>query len=48
MNLVSDELKNNAGFQMKDEDIQRCVFFKDLGDDLSLYNDVWMKVQTAG
>ena len=48
VNLVSDELKNNAGFQMKDEDIQRCIFFKDLGDDLSLYNDVWMKVQTAG
>ena len=48
VNLVDDKLKNNAGFKMNKEDIARCTYYKDLGDDLSKYNDVWMKVQTAG
>ena len=46
MALLSEELQNNAGLFLKDEDIARCEYYHDLGDALSLYNDVWMKVKS--
>ena len=48
MDYVDQEMKENPAFVIEDGVLERCEYFTDLGDDLEIYNDVWMKVQTAG
>lgn len=48
MDYVSDELKANPAFVIEDGVLDRCEYYTDLAeDDLEIYNDIWMKVQTA-
>lgn len=47
IDLIDEEYANNSAYMIADDVLDRCVYFKDLGDDLALYNDVWMKVLTS-
>lgn len=48
MELISEEYLENPAFVIKPEDAARLEYFEDLGEDIQLYNDVWMKVVTSG
>lgn len=47
MEYLDPELLNNPAYVITDDVLARCTYFKDLGDDLQLYNDIWMKIKTA-
>ncbi len=47
MKNMDPEYLNNPAYNIDSETLKRCVYYKDLGDALSLYNDVWMKIRTA-
>ena len=48
MKMIDPELLENPAYPISSDVLDRCEYYKDLGDDLSLYNDVWMKLRTAG
>jgi spermidine/putrescine transport system substrate-binding protein len=43
---VPEELKNNA-YMPREEDIENCEIFHDLGDTLEIYNKIWIKVKSV-
>ncbi len=47
LEFVDEEFTSNSAYTIPDGVLDRCVYFKDLGDGLQLYNDVWMKVKTS-
>ena len=44
MEMVDESLKSNPALYITDDMTERCVYFTDLGDALSYYNDEWMKI----
>ncbi|MGI6664571.1 MAG: ABC transporter substrate-binding protein [Christensenellaceae bacterium] len=44
---IDAELLENPAYLITDDIIARCAYFRDLGDGLSIYNDVWMDVKTS-
>ena len=47
LEYVDEEFTSNSAYTIPDGVLDRCAYFKDLGDALQLYNDEWMKVKTA-
>ena len=43
--LLDDEIKNNETAYPDKELLKKCEVFKDLGADIKLYDDAWMKVK---
>ena len=44
MEMVDESLKSNPALYITDDMTERCVYFTDLGEALSYYNDEWMKI----
>ena len=47
MKLMDAEMLANPAFVMKEEDVSRCAYYKDLGENVSLYNDAWQSVKKS-
>ncbi|SFD10657.1 ABC transporter substrate-binding protein [Clostridium uliginosum] len=46
-NMLDDDLKNDKGAYPTKETLDKCDTFIDLGENLKLYDDAWMKVKTS-
>ncbi len=47
LEYVDEEFTSNSAYTIPDDVLERCKYFKDLGDNMQLYNDVWMKIKTS-
>ena len=47
LEYVGEEFTSNSAYTIPDDVLERCKYFKDLGDNMQLYNDVWMKIKTS-
>ena len=47
LEYVGEEFTSNSAYTIPDDVLARCKYFKDLGDNMQLYNDVWMKIKTS-
>jgi len=47
LELLSDELLSNPAYVISDDVAARCDYYVDLGEDIKLYVDAWMKVKTS-
>ena len=47
LEYVDEEFTGNSAYTIPEGVLDRCAYFKDLGDGLQLYNDIWMKVKTS-
>lgn len=48
MDALLEEYPDNPAIEVTPEQISRCKYYVDLGENIKSYNDVWMKVKTAG
>ncbi len=45
--FMDEELLSNPAYVIGSDVLKRCEYYVDLGEGLTLYNDVWMRVKTA-
>lgn len=45
--FIDAQMLENEAFVITQDQIDRCVYFKDLGEALEMYNEVWMDVKTS-